>query len=282
MKNKVITVVVVAAIMGGILVLNRYEPKRLADAHYEAELKVQKELNGGEEPEKRNPFGISAKAINLSVKKTMENMRIAQSGAQDDSATVGGKDYRVTFECSNGEIVLEVTSELAPLGAAQFRKAVEDGVYDGAPFFRVIPGFMAQFGIPGDPEKAGKWDEATIMDDPVKASNTRGTMSFATSGPNSRTTQLFINFGDNSNLDDMDFSPFARVIKGMDVVDSIFSGYGPSSNDQDGLKSKGSAYLITKFPKLDFIKKATIQAIPAAEVEVEGDSSAEEEKPEDV
>lgn len=278
MKSKLITMAVVAVVLGGIVFVNQYEPRRMAEAQYEAELKVAKEIKSAEEAELANIKDDSQENNNERMKeatanalKTYEERMAAEAkvNAENDRLLAEHNDYRVTFDCSHGEIVLEVIVELAPLGAVQFRKAVEDGVYDGARFFRVIPGFVAQFGIPGDPKKVAKWDKMVIKDDPVKASNTRGTISFATSGPDSRTTQVFINFGNNDgtgkfpNLDPMGFAPFGRVIKGMDVVDSIFAGYRDKPYQPD-IERMGNVYLESKFPDLDYIKKATIQEIPAA------------------
>ena len=134
--------------------------------------------------------------------------------------------FKVKFETSKGVIVMEVHPDWAPKGAARFRELVEIGFYDECRFFRVIEGFMAQIGINGNPEVQAKWRSNNIMDDPVKKSNRRGYVSFATSGPNSRSTQFFINFGNNGSLDGQGFSPFAKVIEGMEVVDSLYNEYG--------------------------------------------------------
>jgi peptidyl-prolyl cis-trans isomerase A (cyclophilin A) len=172
--------------------------------------------------------------------------------------------YKAKFETSKGEVVIEITRAWAPNGADRFYNLVKNGFYDDARFFRVIPGFMVQFGINGDPSISRVWRTATIPDDPVKESNKRGYVTFATAGPNSRTTQVFINFGDNTGLDRQGFAPFGRVISGMDVVDKIFSGYGegaPSGSgpSQGRIQTEGNAYLTKDFAKLDYIKKATIQ-----------------------
>ena len=151
--------------------------------------------------------------------------------------------------------MIEVHPDWAPLGAARLKEIVEQNVLDSARFFRVVPGFMAQFGIPAKPEVALQWKENTIHDDPVVKSNTRGHISFATSGENSRTTQMFINFVDNSNLDNMGFAPFGSVVKGMDVVDQIYSGYGEKPN-QGQIQMEGNKYLKKSFPKLSYIEKA--------------------------
>lgn len=165
--------------------------------------------------------------------------------------------FKVRFETSKGSFIIEVTRSLAPNGADRFYNLVRSGYFTDLEFFRVIPGFMCQFGIHGDPKVAAAWREAQITDDPVKASNVRGAVTFATAGPNTRTTQLFINFGDNSRLDNQGFSPFGKVTEGMDVVDKINGEYGEGPN-QSRLQGQGNAYLKKEFPNLDYIKSATI------------------------
>eukprot|EP00581_Thalassiosira_minuscula_P015561 CAMPEP_0183729758 /NCGR_PEP_ID=MMETSP0737-20130205/31141_1 /TAXON_ID=385413 /ORGANISM="Thalassiosira miniscula, Strain CCMP1093" /LENGTH=216 /DNA_ID=CAMNT_0025962039 /DNA_START=111 /DNA_END=761 /DNA_ORIENTATION=- len=160
----------------------------------------------------------------------------------------------------SGSFVIEVHPEWAPIGAERFLELVDtDGFWKGIRFFRVIQGFMAQFGIPGKPAVAAEWKTKTLADDPVVESNKRGYISFATSGKDSRTTQMFINLVDNGNLDGMGFSPFGKVIEGMDVVDQIFPGYGegaPSGNgpDQQRIQTEGNKYLKKQFPKLSYVK----------------------------
>ncbi len=171
--------------------------------------------------------------------------------------------YKAKFETPKGDFVIEVNPEWAPLGAAQFKEIVEDGVFNDARFFRVIEGFMVQFGIAGDPEVSAKWRNKQIKDDPTKASNTRGMVTYAMAGPDTRTSQIFINFGNNSSLDGQGFAPFGKVIEGMDVVDALYSGYGEGAPGGRGpaqgrIQSEGNEYLKADFPELDYIKKATI------------------------
>jgi peptidyl-prolyl cis-trans isomerase A (cyclophilin A) len=171
--------------------------------------------------------------------------------------------FKARFDTSKGAFIVEVHRDWAPHGADRFYNLVRNGFFDNARFFRVISGFMVQFGISGDPKISAVWRDANINDDPVKMSNARGTITFATAGPNTRTTQVFINFADNRGLDRQGFSPFGRVISGMNVVDALYSGYGegaPQGNgpEQGRIQSQGNAYLMRDFPKLDYIKKATI------------------------
>ncbi len=171
--------------------------------------------------------------------------------------------FRVKFETSKGDFLVEVNRDWAPRGADRFVQLVKEGFYDGVRFFRVLPGFVAQFGIHGNPATSLKWRNATIQDDPVVQSNKRGTLSFATGGPSTRTTQVFINFSDNSNLDGTGFSPFGEVVEGMEIVDSLYSGYGEGAPrgrgpDQGRLQTEGNAYLDREFPKLDYITSARI------------------------
>lgn len=165
--------------------------------------------------------------------------------------------YNARFETSAGSFTVQVTRAWAPLGADRFYNLVKGGFFDGTRFFRVLPGFVVQFGLSGNPAVSARWHSASITDDPVQQHNTRGTLTFATAGPNTRTTQLFINFADNLTLDGQGFAPFGKVVDGMGVVDRIYSGYGEGP-DQGAIESQGNAYLASRFPKLDSIAKATI------------------------
>jgi peptidyl-prolyl cis-trans isomerase A (cyclophilin A) len=172
--------------------------------------------------------------------------------------------YKAKFDTSKGVFVIEVTRDWAPNGADRFYNLVKSGFYDNVRFFRVVSGFMVQFGINGDPKISAQWREARIADDPVKQSNKRGFVTYAMGGPNTRTSQVFINFSDNSGLDGRGFPPFGRVISGMDAVDKLNAEYGDGppggrGPDQGRLQTEGNAYLQRDFGRLDFVKKATIE-----------------------
>jgi len=171
--------------------------------------------------------------------------------------------FKARFTTTKGDFVVEVTRAWAPLGADRFYNLVKNHFYDGAAFFRVLPGFVAQFGLSARPEVSRVWASANIKDDPVTQSNLQGYLTFATAGPNTRTTQLFINLADNKALDRMGFAAFGKVIEGMDVVQNFYSGYGegaPRGNgpDQGRITNEGKAYLDKSFPRLDSIKTAEI------------------------
>ncbi len=172
--------------------------------------------------------------------------------------------YKAKFDTSKGTFVIEVHRDWAPNGADRFYNLVKNGFFDNARFFRVISTFMVQFGINADPKLSAVWREARIKDDPVRQSNKRGLITFATAGPNTRTTQVFINFGDNNMLDRQGFAPFGQVVSGMNVVDALYSGYGEGAPggqgpEQGRIQQEGNTYLIKEFGKLDYIKKATIE-----------------------
>jgi len=167
--------------------------------------------------------------------------------------------FQVKFDTSKGEFTVEVTREWAPNGADRFYNLVKNGFYDNCKFFRAIEGFMVQFGINGNPKISAVLRNARIKDDPVKKSNMRGYITFAMAGPDTRTTQVFINYGDNSRLDKDNFSPFGKVTKGMNVVESLYNKYaGKPSDAQPQIQMEGNAFLEKNFPNLDFIKAATI------------------------
>jgi peptidyl-prolyl cis-trans isomerase A (cyclophilin A) len=165
--------------------------------------------------------------------------------------------YKASFDTSAGTFVITVHKTWAPKGAQRFYNLVKNGFYDECRFFRVVPDFMVQFGINGDPSIQGNWANANITDDPATQSNKKGYVTFATRGKDTRTTQVFVNFKDNSFLDKQGFAPFGEVTSGMDVVEKITSQYGEKPN-QGSIQSQGNTYLKAQFPKLDYVKKATI------------------------
>jgi peptidyl-prolyl cis-trans isomerase A (cyclophilin A) len=175
--------------------------------------------------------------------------------------------FDAKFTTTKGDFVVQVTRAWSPRGADRFYNLVEYHFFDSAAFFRVIQGFVVQFGISARPEVSRVWENATIPDDPVTQSNTRGMLTFATAGPNTRTTQVFISLGENSSLDGMGFSPFGKITSGMEVVDKLYSEYGegqPNGNgpDQNRIQTEGKAYLERAFPLLDTIKTAMIVPSP--------------------
>jgi peptidyl-prolyl cis-trans isomerase A (cyclophilin A) len=192
---------------------------------------------------------------------------LGAQGKLSDPASLKEKapaTYKAKFDTSKGAFVITVHRDWAPLGADRFYNLVKNGFYDDVRFFRVIDGFMAQIGMNGNAEVQSVWDKARLQDDPVKESNKRGYVTFATAGPNTRTTQFFVNFKDNAGLDRQGFAPFGEVTSGMDIVDSLYSGYGEGAPrgrgpDQGRIRMEGNAYLKQAFPKLDYVKKATIE-----------------------
>ena len=172
--------------------------------------------------------------------------------------------YEAVFETTKGSFTITVDRTWSPNGADRFYNLVKNGWYDDVAFFRNIDGFMVQFGIHGDPAYNAGWKDAKIPDDDVTQSNIKSFVSFATSGPNTRTTQIFVNHGNNASLDIMGFSPFGQVTDGMEIVDSLYKGYGEGAPrgrgpDQGKMQKMGNAYLKAEFPKLDYVTKASIK-----------------------
>jgi len=209
----------------------------------------------------------NAQNTNLTAKTASDSPGFADPAKLTAKAP---ETFKVQFNTTKGKFTVEVTRSLAPNGADRFYNLVRSGYFTDVAFFRVVSGFMCQFGMHGDPNVSAKWGEATIPDDPVKGSNTRGTITFAMGGPNTRSTQLFINFGDNTRLDSMGFSPFGKVVEGMDVVDKINGEYGDmpqqggSGPNPARIATEGNGYLKKEFPNLDYIKSATVLPATAA------------------
>jgi peptidyl-prolyl cis-trans isomerase A (cyclophilin A) len=203
--------------------------------------------------------GVTSAADPLAEARTKYNPALLDPSKATETAPA---TYAVKLETTKGDMIIDVTREWAPNGADRFYNLVKIGYYDDVAFFRVMSGFMAQVGIHGDPKVNQVWREARIQDEPVKASNTPGMVTFAMGGPNSRTTQIFLNLGNNANLDPMKFAPFGKL-RSMDVLTQIHSGYGEGAPRGRGpmqgkVQSEGNAYLRAQFPELDYIKKATI------------------------
>jgi cyclophilin family peptidyl-prolyl cis-trans isomerase len=167
-------------------------------------------------------------------------------------------EYKVNFDTSAGTFVVQVHKEWAPLAADRFYNLVKNGFYDDARFFRVVPNFMVQFGMNANPAVTRAWSSVPMKDEPTKQSNKKGYITFArTSAPNSRGTQVFINYKDNAFLDNQGFAPFGEVVQGMEIAEKITAQYGEKPN-QGEITASGNAYLTKEFPKLDYIKTATI------------------------
>lgn len=168
--------------------------------------------------------------------------------------------FLVRLSTSKGDVDAIIRRHWAPLGAGQFYDAVSTGYYDGARFFRTVRGFVAQFGLAADPALSAEWRNKQIADDSVRQSNRRGSLVFAAGGPGTRTTQLFINLRDNARLDAMGFSPIGEVVRGIDAVDALYTGYGDGANapQQNRIGAEGEAYLAANFPLLDRILMAQV------------------------
>lgn len=207
-------------------------------------------------------------ALALAAAVMLPATALAQKPSLKNPASLNEKapaTYKVRFDTSAGVFVVQVNRDWAPLGADRFYNLVKNGFYDEARFFRAISGFMVQFGIHADPAVSAVWRNARIGVDPVKESNKPMYITYAMGGtPDTRTTQVFINFGNNAQLDKMGFAPFGQVIEGQAVVNKIFTGYGEGAPrgkgpEQGRIQAEGNAYLNKEFPKLDYIKKATIE-----------------------
>ncbi len=194
----------------------------------------------------------------------------SEGGKKTEAITAAGNEpvpgiFHVKLDTSKGPIDIEVHKDWAPYGAEHLYRLTKSGFYDNARFFRVVRNFVVQFGINGDPQTNSLWAHATLPDDPVKEHNVKGSVSFAKPGPNARTTQLFINLVDNrKSLDGTGFAPVGKVVDGMAVVESLYSFYGDMAPDGPGpdpikIQQQGNEYLDSHFPRLDFIKKATVQ-----------------------
>lgn len=267
MSRRVLMTLVVAASLLVFGCPNKKSATATTDEPKTAEQPSEKEA-----PQKENDEAGAAAAADGEAKADTETNTDSTKDAEMNPALMDPSkatetapdEYKVKFETTAGDFTVKVHRDWAPKGADRFYNLVKIGYFEDVAFFRVIDGFMAQFGLHGNPQVTGKWRDARIDDDPVKESNTRGKLTFATAGPNTRTTQLFLNFGNNATLDNQGFAPFGEVVDGgMEVVDKIHSGYGEGAPRGRGpaqgtIQQKGNEYLKQGFPELDYIKKATI------------------------
>ncbi|MDP9152325.1 MAG: peptidylprolyl isomerase [Myxococcota bacterium] len=219
-------------------------------------------LSASASPAANQPASVASVSPSGPLASALHPDLLDPSKAKDKAPEV----FRARFTTTKGDFVMEVHRDWSPNAADRFFNLVKMGFYDDTRFFRAIDGFMVQFGINGDPAVSAKWQEQGIPDDPVKQSNKRGFVTFAQRNtPNTRTTQVFISYGDNSRLDASRFVPFGQVVQGMEVVDALYKGYGEGSPmgagpDQGRIQSEGNAYLDSKFPKLDGVRHAQIDA----------------------
>lgn len=252
---------VVALLAGAMLVLpacDKAKGEGSDDKSAEADKPKTKPLKKAE-PEAARPKPTPAKPAPAKEAPPAGDLHPALTDPSQASETAP-ETYRAKFETTKGDFVIEVTRKWAPRGADRFYNLVKVGFFDNVKFFRVVEGFMVQFGIHGNPEVSSEWRNARIEDDIVAKSNTRGMVTFATAGPNTRTTQVFVNFVDrNTFLDKQGFSPFGKVVEGMKVVDALEGKYREAPSRMQGMiQQKGNAFLDEKFPGLDSIKKASI------------------------
>ena len=255
--KKVLSIGVVAALgIACIVAINGCQPNRMTPERALAAREVELKLDQTEREQMKEEQNAASTA-------PLERAPLPEGyngGKAPKDATLTAPDtFKVQFVCSNGNFVVECHRDWAPIGVDRFYNLVVQGFFNEARFFRVLPGFVVQFGINGDPALMGQWRDATIQDEAVKQGNRRGTLTFAKSSmPNSRSTQLFINLTDNSaGLDPQGFSAFGEVIDGMNVVESISAKYGEKPN-QMMIQEQGNAYLQPNFPEMDYIKEAYI------------------------
>ncbi|MBP8130083.1 MAG: peptidylprolyl isomerase [Candidatus Hydrogenedentes bacterium] len=262
MMKKVVPVIVALAVLVGVAWFNYvFRPSRLTYAQLQQQAVAEQRL---------------AEAAGEQATPAPETTAADSSPAQTWPAEAP-EVFQVQFECSNGTFVIECRKKWAPLGAQRFYDLVRKQFYDGAAFFRVVPGFVVQFGMPADPRVGAQWVGSEIPDDPVLETNAVGTVSFASRGENTRTTQVFINLGKNDQLDGMGFAPFGKVVKGMDVVTAINAEY-ELRPDQGRIRTEGAAYLKANFPRLDIIHHATL--VPEPTEEAKPEAAAPETAPE--
>lgn len=257
MKRNIVTFGVALGIMAALIVANTFirpDWKTLAQQEEKKKAAEKVELAKAEEAKAKDAAKAEpAKAEPAKPADAPKPAAPAAPAVPSEFPSTAPDVFKVKFETTAGDFVVEVHKDWAPLGADRFFQLCKEGFYNNTAFFRVIPGFVAQFGLAADPAVTAQWESQRLQDDPVKQTNAPGTITFATAGPNTRTTQLFINYGNNKNLDGMGFSPFGKVVEGMESVNAISSKYG--ERPQQGLvTSQGDEYISKFFPDITKIK----------------------------
>jgi len=268
-KRNLVTIVVAIGIAGAVFAGNAYlSPARAAEAQQKAAKEAAEKVAQAEaEAKKAKDETLMAKATEADAAKKAEPAAAAPAAAPAAPAApveviaewpAAMPDvYKVRFETTKGDIIIECRKEWAPLGAERFYQLCKEGFYNNTAFFRVVPGFVVQFGLAADPAVTAAWSAQEMPDDPVKQTNAPGTVTFASRGPNTRTTQVFINYGDNKRLDGMGFQVFGKIIQGMEVATSITAQYGEKPN-QGLITSQGDEYISKFFPEIDKIKHVSL------------------------
>jgi len=255
MKRNVITGVVVVVVLGAMVGFNAYfAPDRISAAQVEEAKKAAEKVELAKAEEAK-----AKEAAPADKTPAAPPAAPAEPPAPAEAApwpATAPETFKVQFDTTKGKVVLEIHKKWAPLGVDRFFELCKQGYFNNSSFFRVVPGFVVQFGLAADPAVTAIWKEQPLQDDLVTQTNAPGTITFATAGPNTRTTQLFINLGNNARLDGMGFSPFGKVIEGLDVVQAITSQYGESPR-QDLITTQGDKYISQFFPEIDRIKTVT-------------------------
>lgn len=269
MKRNLVTLIVAAVMVGVFFVGNSYfSPARVTEAKMrEAKEAQEKIAKADAEAKKAKGEAQMAKLKEEEAAKaaaTPATPTVAAPAAAPTPVEVIAEwpaampeVYKVRFETTKGDFIIECRKDWAPLGAERFYQLCKEGYYNNSAFFRVVPGFVVQFGLAADPAVTAIWSAQEMPDDPVKQTNAPGTVTFASRGPNTRTTQVFINYGDNKRLDGMGFQVFGKITQGLEVATSITSQYGEKPN-QALITSQGDAYISKFFPEIDKIKHVSL------------------------
>ncbi len=251
MKKTLLTIAIAVLLVAGVTVYTMFfSQPRLTSAQQQKAVETQRQLDAA----KAQTAPASEPAQPGPAQPTPAPAPAAPAVWPEKAPEV----FKVKFACTMGDFVIECHKDWAPIGVERFFELAKSGFFNDGGFFRVVPGFVVQFGLPADPGLAATWRTKTLKDEPVKKGNAKGMVTFAkTNAPNSRTTQLFINLGDNAQLDGMGFSAFGQVVEGMDIVQKINAEYGQNPR-QDLIQSMGNEYLKQAFPRMDFVKSVSL------------------------